>query len=87
MPRTERLWPGYGEKASKIPEMLNPSTLIRENWTNTCQRERLEGLVPVGQYFRVVSRGSTSILVLYFVFTEDWYESTGIYEPIDELYK
>ena len=28
----------------------------------------------------------TCIFVLYFVLTEAWYESTGIYEPIDELY-
>ena len=25
-------------------------------------------------------------LLLYFVLTEAWYESTGIREPIDELY-
>ena len=25
-------------------------------------------------------------LYIYFLLTESWYESTGIYEPIDELY-
>ena len=25
-------------------------------------------------------------LFIYFVLTEAWYESTGIHEPIDELY-
>ena len=58
MPLTVRLWPVHGAKASAIARMLHPSDLIRYKWPNTCQRERVEGLVLVGQDFRVVRRGS-----------------------------
>ena len=58
MPQTMRLRSGYGAKASEIDHMLHPSSLIREKWTNTWQRERVTGVVLVGKYFRVVRRGS-----------------------------
>ena len=51
MPQTVRLWPSHGDKASAISRMLQPSFLIRENLPNTWHRERVEGLVLVGQSF------------------------------------
>ena len=38
--------------------MLHPYTLIMEKWTTTPQMESVEGMVLVGQDFRVVRRGS-----------------------------
>ena len=38
--------------------MLHPSYLIMDKWLDTRQRERVEGVVLVGKYFRVVRRGS-----------------------------
>ena len=38
--------------------MLHTFSLIRDKWPNTWHRERVEGLVVVGKYFRVVMRGS-----------------------------
>ena len=58
MPKTVRLWPGNWAKASAISWMLRPSTLIRDKYPNTWLRERVEVLVVVRQYFRVVRRGS-----------------------------
>ena len=58
MPKTARLRPEHGAKAAAIAWMLQPSTLIREKWPATRQRERLEGLVLVGRNFWVVRRGS-----------------------------
>ena len=36
---------------------MHPSSLIRDKWLETWQRERVEMLVVLGQYFRVVRRG------------------------------
>ena len=58
MPRTMRLQPGHGVKASTIYRMLHPSALIRYKCSNTWHRYRVEGLVVVGQDFWVVRRGS-----------------------------
>ena len=58
MPQTVRLQTWHGDKFSKFSWMLHPYTLIRNKWTNTWQRERVEGLLVVGQYFRVMRRGS-----------------------------
>ena len=38
--------------------MLHASALITDKWPNTCQRERVEGLLIVGNNFRLVRRGS-----------------------------
>ena len=57
MPRTMRLRHGHGAKATAIASMLQTSNLIRDKWTNTRNRERVEGMVLVGQDFRVVGRG------------------------------
>ena len=58
MPRTMRLRPGHGSKAPTIARMLHPYALIKEKFPDTWQRERVEGLVLVGQDFRVMRRGS-----------------------------
>ena len=60
MSRTVRLLPGHGDKASAISRMLHPSALIRENWPNTWQGERVEGLVLVGQDFSGGKEGESS---------------------------
>ena len=59
MPRTMRLRPVHGNKASAISRMLHPYTLIRNEWPTTCLRKRVEWLVLVGQNNLVVRRGST----------------------------
>ena len=38
--------------------MMHPYALIRENWTDEWKRERVDGMVLVGKYFWVVSKGS-----------------------------
>ena len=38
--------------------MLHPYALIMEKWTNTPHVESVEGMVLVGQDFRVVRKGS-----------------------------
>ena len=38
--------------------MMHPYNIIRDKWPNTWQRERVEGLVLVGQDFRAMKRGS-----------------------------
>ena len=58
MPQNVRLRPGHGTKSSVIARMLHPSALVREKCPKKWQRERVESLVLVGQYFRVVRRGS-----------------------------
>ena len=58
MPRTVRLRPGHGSKAPAINRIMHPSALIRYRWPKIWQRERVEGMVLVGQNFRVVRRGS-----------------------------
>ena len=58
MPWTVRLWSGHGSKSSAVERMLHPSALITDKWPNTCQRERVEGLLIVGNNFRLVRRGS-----------------------------
>ena len=58
MPQTVPLRPGHGAKASAIACMLHPYSLIRYNCTHIWQRDRVDGLVFVGKYFRVVRRGS-----------------------------
>ena len=57
MPRTVRFRPSHGAKYPAIFRMLHPYALIRENWPNTWHRERVDGMVLVGQDFRVVMRG------------------------------
>ena len=56
-----RLQPNHGDKSSENAQMLHPYALIREKGPNTFQRERVEGIVLVGKYFRVVRRGSPAI--------------------------
>ena len=65
MPINERLGTSHGAKSSTIPDIVHPSALIREKWPNTCQRERVEGLVPVGKCFQVVSRGGVLASLYY----------------------
>ena len=36
--------------------MMHPYYLIREKWRNKWQMDRVEGLVLVGQYFRLMRR-------------------------------
>ena len=59
MPKTVRLRPGNGGKDSAITWMLHPSALIRDKRPKIWKRERVEGLVLVGNNFWVVRRGSS----------------------------
>ena len=58
MPRAVRLRPGHRAKSSEIAHMMHPTSIIKYNWPNKWQRDRVEVLVVVGQDFRVVRRGS-----------------------------
>ena len=58
MPLTVRLRSENGAKISAIARMMHPSNLIRYKGPNTWKMERVEVLVLVGKYFRVVRRGS-----------------------------
>ena len=58
MSQIVRLQRVNGVKALTITRKLHPSVLIRGKWSNAYQRESVEGMVVVGQYFWVVRRGS-----------------------------
>ena len=47
-----------GKKPKQFDHMLHPYYLIRDKWKNKWQRERSEGMVPLGKYFREVRRES-----------------------------
>ena len=47
-----------GPKFSAISRMLHPSDLIMYTWPNTWQRDKVEGLVVLGQAFWLVRRES-----------------------------
>ena len=77
MPRTGRLGPVHGAKASAIPRMLHPSAIIRDKWQNTWHRERVEGLVLVEKDFRVVRRGVAATNV--FIMHHEYFPNKGHY--------
>ena len=66
MPQTVWLQPDHGAKASVIACMLQPYTRIRNKCPYTCNRDRAEGMVLVGQDFRVARRGipATDTLIM-----------------------
>ena len=66
MPQTVRLRTSYGAKVSEIYRIMHPSDLIRYKWSNTFQRDRVEGLVLVGKDFWVVRRGgpATDVFIM-----------------------
>ena len=78
MPQTLRIQPGQEAKASSIYQMLHSSTLIRDKWTNTCQRERVEGLMLVGKDFWVVRRESPATDA--FIMRHEYFPKKELYD-------
>ena len=70
--------PAMGPNPQQYSWMMYPSFLIRDKWTNTCQRERVEGLVLVGKYFQVVRRESPATDA--FIMRHEYFPKKELYD-------